>query len=76
VRVQVSAAGIENIEIISHSEWPYPGLAAMEELLELVLEDGTTDVDAVSGASFSSRAFLDAVDDALEKANVDRSRYF
>ena len=40
----------------------------MEELLELVLETGSTDLDAVSGATFSSRGFLEAVDDALGHA--------
>lgn len=68
VQVQVSAAGIEDIVIVSHEESTYPGAAAMEELLELVLETGSTDVDVVSGATFSSRGFLDAVEDALGKA--------
>ena len=68
VQVQVSAAGIDDIEILGHEESSYPGAAAMEELLEAVLETGFTDLDAVSGATFSSRGFLDAVEDALEKA--------
>jgi len=69
VQIQVSSAGIEDIVIVSHNESAYPGYAAMEELLELVLETGTTDLDAISGATFSSRGFLDAVEDALEKAS-------
>lgn len=68
VQVQTSPAGIEDIVIISHREAPYPGESALEELLEMVLETGSTDLDAVSGASYSSRGFLEAVDDALEKA--------
>jgi len=68
VKVQVSEAGIEDIEILSHNESANPGAAAMEELMELVLEYGSTDLDAVSGASFSSRGFLEAVEDALLKA--------
>jgi len=68
VQVELSSAGIEDIVITDHSEEPYPGGAAMEELLETVLESGTTDVDVISGASISSRAFLDAVDDALGQA--------
>ena len=69
VRVQVSSAEIEDIAIISHTEAAFPGSAALEELLELVLETGSTDVDAVSGATFSSRGFLEAVEDALRKAH-------
>ena len=70
VQVQVSEAGIDDIAITSHEESSYPGAAAMEELLEAVLEFGSTDLDAISGATFSSRGFLDAVDDALRKADA------
>jgi len=68
VRVQTSAAGIEDVAIVSHQESNFPGLAAIEELLEQVLETGETDLDAVSGATYSSRGFLWAVEDALEKS--------
>jgi len=68
VEIEVSQVGIEDIRITSHSESGYPGGAAMEELLELVLETGSTELDAVSGASFSSAGFLEAVEDALGKA--------
>ena len=70
VSLQVSPAGIEDIAIISHNDSIFPGLVAMEELLELVLDTGTADLDAVSGATFSSRGFLEAVEDALGKAAV------
>ena len=69
VQVQISEAGIEDIVIIDHSESSFPGAAAMEELLEAVLETGTTDLDAVSGATYSSRGFLDAVEDAMGQAH-------
>jgi len=70
VVVEVSHAGIEDITITGHSEGAYPGGAAMEELLEAVLETGSTELDAVSGASFSSAGFLEAVEDALRKASA------
>lgn len=69
VSVQVSPVGIEDIVITRHNETAYPGAAAMEELLDAVLETGSTDLDAVSGATFSSRGFLEAVDDALRQAH-------
>ena len=68
VEIQMSPAGIEDIVILSHSEGAYPGAAAMEELLDMILETGSTDLDAVSGATFSSRGFLEAVEDAISKA--------
>jgi uncharacterized protein with FMN-binding domain len=72
VRVQLSMAGIEDIEIISHRESAFPGAAAMEELIDSILETGSTDLDAVSGATYSSRGFLEALDDALGKARKSR----
>ena len=68
VQVQVSSSGIEDIVITSHKEGTFPGGTAMEELLEAVLEYGSTDLDAISGATFSSRGFLEAVEDALGQA--------
>ena len=68
VRLELSTGGIVDIEIIEHRETSFPGLAAMEELLEMVLETGSTDLDVISGATFSSRGFLEAVDYALRKA--------
>ena len=68
VQVQITQTGIEDIIIAGHKESTYPGAAAMEELLELVLDYGSLDLDTVSGATFSSRGFLEAVEDALRKA--------
>jgi len=67
VRLQVGSAGIEDIVITGHRESAFPGVAAMEELLEAVMDYGTTNLDTVSGATFSSRGFLEAVDNALKK---------
>ncbi|MCL2069391.1 MAG: FMN-binding protein [Treponema sp.] len=69
VRIQVSRAGIEDIVIVSHNEGAFgSGGGAMEELLEQILESGSTELDVISGATFSSRGFLEAVEDALDKA--------
>jgi uncharacterized protein with FMN-binding domain len=68
VVVQVDANGIAGIEVRSYEDDYLPGGAAMEELLELVLDEASTDVDAVSGATESSTGFLSAVEDALRWA--------
>ncbi len=39
-----------------------------KEMINRVLEKGSTDVDGISGATYSSDGFLDAVDNALDKA--------
>jgi hypothetical protein len=59
--------GIGDVEILEHQEDPFVGGAAIEELLELILETGSTDLDAVSGATESSTGFLTAVEEALAK---------
>ncbi|MDR3249023.1 MAG: FMN-binding protein [Treponema sp.] len=69
VHVQVAASLIQGIEIGTHDEDPFTGGEAMEELLGLVLEYQTTDLDAISGATESSAGFLEAVEDALRNSN-------
>jgi uncharacterized protein with FMN-binding domain len=74
IRVQVSAGAalIQGIEISAHREDPLIGGAAMEELLELVLEYQTTDLDGISGATESCAGFLAAVEDALNRTRPDQ----
>jgi uncharacterized protein with FMN-binding domain len=68
VMVQIGSGGILGIEILDHGDDELVGGAAMEELLELVLEANSTELDAVSGATGSSAGFLEAVEDALTRA--------
>jgi uncharacterized protein with FMN-binding domain len=57
--------GIAEIEITGYDDDEFTGGAAMEELLALVLETNSTDLDAISGATESSAGFLAAVENAL-----------
>ncbi|MDL2229325.1 FMN-binding protein [Treponema sp. OttesenSCG-928-L16] len=68
VELTVSASAILYIEIIEHRESPLIGGPAMEELLGIVTESGTIYADALSGATVSSCAFLNALEEALSKA--------
>ncbi|MDR0670493.1 MAG: FMN-binding protein [Treponema sp.] len=70
IRVQVRTGSglIQEIGISAHNEDPLSGGAALEELLELVLDYQSTDLDAVSGATVSSTGFLAAVEEALDLA--------
>jgi uncharacterized protein with FMN-binding domain len=68
VRVSIAGAQIQGIEIEDHREDPSVGGAAMEELLDLVLEYNSVDLDAVSGATESGAGFLAAVENALHNA--------
>jgi fumarate reductase flavoprotein subunit len=68
VEVTVSENKILRIEVVEHEETPGLGMAAFEELSEAVLDFNSADVDAVSGATETSRGFLEAVTKALKKA--------
>jgi uncharacterized protein with FMN-binding domain len=68
VRVRIDSGVIGGIEILEHREDEAIGGAAMAELLDLVLEYNSANLDAVSGATESSEGFLAAVEDALEAA--------
>jgi uncharacterized protein with FMN-binding domain len=70
VSVVIVEGGIAEITILEHDDDPETGGAAMEELLDLALLYNTAGLDAVSGATESSRGFLSAVEDALFKAGV------
>lgn len=59
---------LKNIEVLKQSETDI-GQAAIEKLPKEMVEENTYEVDAVSGASATSRALKAAVKDALEKAS-------
>lgn len=67
VRVTQDGNRISNVEIIQDHESEDVGKKALEELPKKIVEANSTDVDAVSGASSTSRAIKEAVKDALSK---------
>jgi fumarate reductase flavoprotein subunit len=69
--VRLESGVISEINIIDFRDDEFVGGAAVTELTEQVLEYNTTDLDAVSGATESSSAFLAAIDDALGKAKLE-----
>lgn len=64
---------IENIEVVSHVETAHVGDVAFEPMIENIKAYTSTGVDVVSGATFSSRAVLTAVNDAAAQAGCDVS---
>jgi len=65
VRVGMEDGAITEITVIESSEDSAIGGAAIEELTDLVLMYNTTEIDAVSGATETSRGFLEAVENAI-----------
>ena len=62
---------IESIEVVSSKETEHVGDIAFEPMIENIKAFTSTGVEVVSGATFSSRAVLTAVNDAAAKAGCD-----
>ncbi len=73
VRVKISGGKIKSIKILKHSD----GEAYVQKassILQSILRQQGTNVDAVSGATYSSAGILEAVRDALSKAAVSQEK--
>ena len=66
VEVTIKDNFIVNIKIIQHQAWK--GKKAEETIVERIITRQSTRVDAVSGATNSSRVIMNAVQLAIEKA--------
>ncbi len=56
------------VDIISHNETAGYGDTAAENIAEKIIEEQTTEVDAVAGATLSSEAVKAAVADCVNQA--------
>jgi len=65
VQVRMSGGSISEITIVDSDEDRFIGGAAMEEMIETMIELNSTDIDAVSGATITSKGFLEAVRNAI-----------
>lgn len=70
VEVKVEDGIITDINVLEQDENPILGKSAFEGITETVLLTNGTDVDIVTGATFSSQGMIEAIKDALEKDNV------
>ena len=66
VQVTIKDSNIVNIEILQHQAWR--GGIAEATIIERVIASQSTKVDAVSGATNSSRVIMNAIQNAIEKA--------
>jgi uncharacterized protein with FMN-binding domain len=65
VQVRMSGGSISEITVVDSDEDRFVGGVAMEELIETVTELNSADVDAISGATITSKGFLEAVRNAI-----------
>jgi len=68
VEVSVENGDISTVDIVSAKKETPDYVKMMTSLIVAIIDEQGTDVDVVSGATFSSNGVLDAVDDALSKA--------
>lgn len=68
VKVEVDSTKIKTIEALSHQETEGIGASAIEQLTKTVAEKQTTQIDAIGGATISSKAFIKATENALARA--------
>lgn len=66
VAVTIKDDKITNIEVLSHNE--SKGKEPLDTIPKEIIEKQSTDVDAVSGATMTSKGIMEAVNDALSQA--------
>lgn len=72
VEVTVDDYNIISIEVLENIEPPILAEIVFEELPPRIIKKNGVDVDEVSGATYTSRALLKAVEDALKEARRDQ----
>lgn len=69
VRVIIEKGRIKRVVLLNHgSSWI--GFRAEELILERILSEQSTEVDAITGATFSSRVIMNATHMAIQQAMV------
>ncbi len=70
VEVGISEGKIVSIRVTEHEDTPGLADSAIDTTIQRIIDAQNTDVDAVSGATFTSFGVMDAVDEALAKAGL------
>jgi urocanate reductase len=65
VLVRINDGSITEMTVIESVEDRQVGEAAMEELIELIIECNSADIDVISGATMTSKGFIEAVKNAI-----------
>lgn len=71
IEVEVALQGdkITEIKVISHGDTPGISDGVIEDTPKAIIEAQSADIDALTGATKTSQGIIDAVKDALAKAN-------
>ncbi|MCR4435710.1 MAG: FAD-dependent oxidoreductase [Clostridiales bacterium] len=66
---------VKTIKVVSSNETKELSSVAFQRIPEAVIKNQSLAVDAVSGATFSSRGLLDAIGDAVKQAGADPEKF-
>ena len=72
VKVTIAKGSITKVEILSHKE-DDPYFSKSKGVISKVLGKPGKNVDTVSGATFSSKGIIDAINNAVSKAGIENS---
>ncbi|MDR1837675.1 MAG: FMN-binding protein [Treponema sp.] len=65
VQVRLSGGSVAEITVVDSVEDRFVGEAAIEDLIDTVIDYNSADIDVVSGATITSNGFLEAVRNAI-----------
>ncbi|MBP3700649.1 MAG: FMN-binding protein, partial [Lachnospiraceae bacterium] len=73
VTVEVDETHILSIDAVGENETPNVGQKALEKLSQRIIDANDTDIEGISGATYSSQGLFEAVNDALAQAYTGES---
>ena len=73
VDVTIANGKISEVKVVSHKETPGFCEKAIETIPAKIVEAQSTNIDTVSGATYSSKGIIKAVNDALKNASTNDS---
>ena len=71
VQVHLKDSVITGIDIVEMSETASYAEAVYKDMRQTIIDNNNINVDMISGATLSSKGFLEAVDTALKSAGID-----
>ena len=71
IEVEFDADKIVSVKVVDHEESEGIGTNAIDKLPDEIVEGQTLDLDAVAGATYTSNAILEAVEDTVVQAGGD-----
>lgn len=75
VEVTTNQYEIKEVKVIQDQEIPLLSKIVYEEIPKEVIKSNSADVDVVTGATYTSKALIEAIKDALSKAMLEVDDY-